>query len=73
MTSAHLTAMRVGRTRAARLRRRESIARVKAYRAWLRADAAYYGAKHLGLRIPPKPAMPEVPSDHDYRVSRGEA
>lgn len=65
MTAAHKRALRDGRERAARQRRREAIARVRAWKKWCELSAKDFAAA-LGK-------MPERPSDHDYRVSRGEA
>jgi ferric-dicitrate binding protein FerR (iron transport regulator) len=54
-----LAKMREGRQRAERQRRREAIARVRAYEAWLKAGSV--------LR-----RIPAIPSDADYRTARGQ-
>lgn len=48
----------------------EAIARVAAYRAWVKADADYHFAKMEGMPLPVKPKMPALPSDHDYSIAR---
>jgi hypothetical protein len=40
--------------------------RVDAYRAWVKADAAYYRSDRRG----PKPMMPRLPDKTDYRAAR---
>lgn len=70
--------MQAGRERAAKQRRKEGVAKVKAYRAWLKADVQHtmnmraYEAgigKHPGRR----PRMPALPSSYDFEVADGKA
>lgn len=58
LTSQQKTALRKGRERATRQRRRDAIRRVARYQAWLKAGS--------NLR-----SIPEIPSDADYRIARG--
>jgi hypothetical protein len=56
MTDAQMQALKQGRERAARQRRREAIARVKAFKTWM---------------LTREGPMPAVPRDSDYRVFKG--
>lgn len=66
MTNEHLKALQNGRKKAAAKRRRESIKRVKAFKAWVKADADWHLAWAKGETAGPKPPIPAVPSDDDY-------
>lgn len=62
-----LSRLRAGKAKADARKRRESIARVKAYQAWL---AWVLEADRRGVPfVAQLRRMPEIPSDHDYRVA----
>lgn len=76
MTEDQLEAMRAGKERAQQRRREEAARRVSAYQAWLRRHASALGARHHGPDAYSRwqqvsREMPEIPSDHDYRLVRG--
>lgn len=60
-----LEAARAARARNVRANRKAAVRRVRAWAQWCEADARAYP---LGRRIP----MPDMPTDHDYRIARGD-
>ena len=71
----HLAAMRAGRERAQRRRREAAQRRIDAYARWLREDAEAWAQRHTspeayGRWQRVNRAMPEIPSDSDYRLVR---
>ncbi len=81
MTKQQQTALQRGRERAAKRKRKESIARVMAYRKWLSDDGGYsvrrrallnIGCNDMEIRnrLGGRPRMPAIPSDHDFQVAR---
>jgi phage protein D len=72
----HLKALHAGKAKAAadkeRTRKRSAKARVKAYRAWLKADREYYETPRA-LRKGRPPVMPDLPSSQDFEDADGGA
>lgn len=76
MSDAQKEAMAEGRRKAAAARRAEAevgaSSRVDAYRAWVRADAAWHSVRASGMDPGPRPKMPPVlPSKNDYDIVNG--
>lgn len=76
MTPEQQEAMRRGREKALKKRRKEAHERVKAYRAWLAADAEYsrkfnerVAAGESTATLGSRPRMPHV-TDSDYHLAR---
>lgn len=64
LTAEHKKALKEGRLRAERERKRAAVARVRTFRKWLGQSAA---AQAKGRKAPP---IPEVPTDADYKTWR---
>lgn len=79
MTEEQLEAMRAGRERAQQRRCGEARKRVSAYQEWLRAERNAFERRVDGtveaLREHHRVlgAMPVLPTDADYRLTRGDA
>lgn len=78
LSESHKKAMQAGRDRKLKQRRKEAVARVKAYRVWVQKDADLRSAWKSGdstykQYIARRPAMPAIPTDADYDIARGQA
>lgn len=78
LTEDHKRAMATGRQKAAQAKRKEAVARVRAFREWLDADKEWLdqqralAAYGTPMTMKVKPRIPAIPSDNDYSIAREE-